>query len=400
MSEPNTENERRRRRKAAPVFLQMSFRPFFLFAGIWASIAVPLWLVVFANLVPFSMGMDPFLWHQHEMLFGFAAAAVTGFILTAIPNWTGRLPVRGGGLLVLVLAWVLGRMAMLASDLVGPIMTAVLDGSLLTLLTFTIGRELVSGKNWRNLPVLALISLFAIANWLVHLELLGVAPTAAMGMRLGLFVLVMLVTLIGGRIVPSFTTNWLNARGATSFPAPMGGFDRLALGATVLVLVSQTLFPDTTASAGLALLAGLLHAVRLARWRTWSILSEPILWIMHIGYAWIAVGLLLLGLSGLSSGIPGSTAVHALATGGFATMIVAVMARASLGHTGRELRASPATVLVFALVTVSALTRTAAPMIDFAYEPTLWISGIAWSVAYALFTIVFWPVLTKPRVGS
>lgn len=406
MSDHEADSEAKRKRRAEiPVFFQLSFRPFFLFTGIWATLVVPIWVLAFTGYMPLSIGpfsiaQDPLLWHQHEMLFGFAAAAVTGFILTAIPNWTGRLPVRGWRLGILAAAWIVGRLAMVSSQQIGPFATATLDVSLLTLLMFTIARELVRGKNWRNLPVLALISLLALANWLVHFESIGVADTAAIGIRLATFVLAVLVALIGGRILPSFTRNWLNAQGATSFPSPMGKFDQIALAAIVLVMATQVLWPDSTAAAAVALVAGILHGVRLTRWKTGSVLSEPIIWVMHLGYAWLVLGLVLIALSGFSDAVPRSAALHAITAGGFATMILAVMTRASLGHTGRPLEAGKGTVMIYVLITIAALVRTAAPFFDQGLEIAIWISGFAWCAGFGLFTVLYWPVLTRPRLTN
>ncbi len=388
----------KRRADEGPILLQYSFRPFFMFAGMWAALAIPLWLATFAGFPIIPDSIDPVIWHQHEMLFGFAAAAITGFILTAIPNWTGRLPVSGWRLGVLVGLWVLGRAAMLLSGFIGPIATAIFDLAFLTLLSSMIGRELVSGKNWRNLPVLALITLFTAGNFMVHSETTGIAELATEGIRLSIFVLAVLVALIGGRIVPSFTRNWLKRKGETSLPAPIDNLDKAALAAIVLVLIFQAIWPDNQVTAAIALLAGVLHAVRLARWKALLVLSEPLMWVLHLGYAWIVVGLFLIGLAGFVENIPESAAFHALTTGGFGTMIVAVMTRASLGHTGRDLTANTGTTVVFILIAVAALSRVVAPFLDDAQMLGLWISGSAWTAAFVLYSIVYWPVFTQPRV--
>jgi uncharacterized protein involved in response to NO len=388
----------KRRAEAGPVILQNSFRPFFLLAGLWATLAVPLWVLTFFGMIPVSDDFDALLWHQHEMLFGFAAAAICGFVLTAIPNWTGRLPVSGGRLLVLVILWVLGRVAMLALPLIGPAIAALLDVAFLTALSVLIGRELVSGKNWRNLPVLALISLFGLGNWLIHFELLGLVDTAAVGFRLSTFVLAILVALIGGRVVPSFTRNWLVQKGAEALPAPMNGLDKVALLALVVLMIAEVFLPDAKATAGLAILAGILIAARLLRWQGWAVRSEPLLWIMHVGYAWLALGLIMTGLAGLSSTVPPSAAIHTLTTGAFSTMILAVMTRASLGHTGRELTAGPGTQAVFIFVTIAALARVIVPFLGDLQVPGIWLSGIAWTVGFGLFTVLYFPVFTQPRV--
>ena len=383
-----------------PAILQHSFRPFFMAAGIWATLAVPFWLMNYAGVLVLPAGFDGPLWHRHEMLFGFAGAAIAGFILTAIPNWTGRLPVSGWRLGVLVLFWLAGRLGFLTAASIGPLAAAVLDLSFLTTLAVMIARELVTGKNWRNLPVLVLISLFALGNWLVHFETIGIAETAESGIRLSTFVLAVLVAVIGGRIVPSFTRNWLARSGVTVLPEPMGRFDTIALAALIIFVVTQVFAPDHPVTSGLAFLAGGLHGFRLVRWKGWAILAEPLMWVLHLGYAWLVVALILIGLAGLTDIVPATAAIHALTAGAFGTMILAVMTRASLGHTGRELTATPGTTAIFVLITIAAILRVGAPFLNDYVAFTIGISGIAWTAAFGLFTVLYFPVFTQPRIQS
>ena len=379
-----------------PVILQQGFRPFFLLAGAWAALGVLLWMGSLAGLPTLPAGMDALAWHKHEMLFGFAAAAIAGFILTAIPNWTGRLPIRGWRLGLLAGLWGLGRLAFLMAEGLGPGVVAALELSFLTVLVAAIARELMAGANWRNLPFLVLIGLFATGDVLVHLERMGMAEAAAAGYRLSIFVLAMLVALIGGRIVPSFTRNWLKARGADALPVPANAFDRAALAALALLAVAEVAAPDNPATASLALAAGLLHAWRLIRWKGHKVLSEPLLWSLHLGYGWLAAALVLVGLAGLGLLGEEGAALHALTVGGFGTMILAVATRASLGHTGRPLTVGAGTAWAYILVSVAAAARIIYPL---AGEIALWVSGAAWSLAFGLFTVLYFPVLAGPRVG-
>ncbi|NQW02361.1 MAG: NnrS family protein [Rhodospirillales bacterium] len=392
--------EVKRKADAGPAFLQHSFRPFFMAAGIWATLAVPFWLLIHAGVLPMPGDFDGALWHQHEMLFGFAGAAIGGFILTAIPNWTGRLPISGWRLAVLAGLWLAGRLGFLGAAALAPVALAVLDLCFLTTLVVVIVREIVSGKNWRNLPVLVLISGFTAGNWLVHFELTGVADTAALGIRLSLYILSVLVAVIGGRIVPSFTRNWLARSGAGLEPAPMGRFDTIALAALLAFVVAGVALPDHQATAFLALLASALHGFRLIRWKGWAIAVEPLLWVLHLGYAWLVVALLLTGLAGLSDLVPATAALHALTVGAFGTMILAVMTRTSLGHTGRPLTASPGTTLIYLLITVASLLRVAAVFLEDQSLMAIWVSGVAWSGAFGLFTVLYFPILTQPRVKA
>ncbi|MBT7510022.1 MAG: NnrS family protein [Rhodospirillaceae bacterium] len=386
-------SEIKRKAEAVPVIFQNSFRPFFLAAGVWATLAVPFWLMSYADILVLPAGIDGHLWHQHEMLFGFASAAIAGFILTAIPNWTGGLPVSGWRLAMLVTLWLAGRGGSLIASDIGPMAAAVLDLSFLTVLVGVIARELISGRNWRNLPVLVLISLFTCGNWLVHFELTGHGATAQIGIRLSIFILSVLVAVIGGRIVPSFTRNWLTRRGAEELPAPMGRFDVFALAALVIFVVFQVATPNYFLTPYLALIAGGLHGFRLVRWKGWAVRAEPLMWALHLGYAWLALALILIGLSGLSDAVPVTAAIHALTVGAFGTMILAVMTRASLGHTGRELAATRGTMAIFILVTTAAIARVAAPFLGNQDLTAFWISGLAWTAAYGLFTVLYYPIL-------
>ena len=392
--------EIKRKAEAGPTILQHSFRPFFMAAGFWATLAVPFWLMNYVGVLVLPASFDGLLWHQHEMLFGFAGAAIAGFILTAIPNWTGRLPVSGWRLGLLVSFWLAGRLGFLAAASIGPIAAAVLDLSFLTTLVVVIARELISGKNWRNLPVLVLISLFAMGNWLVHFEISGIAETAVLGIRLSTFVLAILVAVIGGRIVPSFTRNWLVRSGAVILPEPMSRFDAIALAALAIFVAAQVFVPDHQLTSYLALLAGGLHGYRLVRWRGWAIFAEPLMWVLHLGYAWLVVALILIGLAGLTDIVPATAAIHALTAGAFGTMILAVMTRASLGHTGRELTATPGTTAIFILITIAAILRVGASFLNDQSLSAIWISGIAWTAAYGLFTVLYFPVFTQPRVQA
>ncbi len=380
------------------IILQNSFRPFFMAAGIWATLSVPFWLLSYAGILMMPDNFDILLWHQHEMLYGFAGAAMTGFILTAIPNWTGRLPIRGVYLGLLVSLWFLGRIGFFTTATIGPLTTAVFDLPFLIVLVLAIAREIISGKNWRTLPVVILISVFALGNFLVHLQILNIIETAELGLRLSMFVLSVLVALIGGRIVPSFTRNWLVQINARVLPSQMGAFDKIALTALVIFVIAQVTKPEHQVTALLALLAGLLHGLRLMRWKGWMTFAEPLIWLLHIAYAWLVVALVLIGLSGLTDFVPYTSAIHALTVGAVSTMILAVMTRASLGHTGRVLKATTGTTTVFILITIAAILRVYEPFLNEPSSLVIWISGIAWTAAFVLFSILYFPILTNARI--
>ena len=391
----DTSRDGRGRVLAMPPILQYGFRPFFFLAALHAGFAIPAWLWMYfsgrALPGPFT-GLD---WHAHEMLFGYLTAVMTGFILTAIPNWTGRLPLSGWPLAGLVTFWLTGRVACtLVAD---PLAAMLLDLAFPCLLACAVWREVVAGRNWKNAPVAVLITLFGIANALHHGENLGFVPNG-LGPRLALGVSAVLVALIGGRIVPSFTRNWLVKRRRSALPASFGLIDKIALGGTVSAAVMWIVFPHSTAGA-LLVVAGLLLAARLCRWRGGSTFSEPILFVLHVGYGWLALAFLLLGASRLTVLVPESAAQHALTAGAIGTMTLAVMTRASLGHTGRAIVADRAIVAIYRAVTIGAAARVAAPFTGEWYPQTLTFGGALWSAAFLLFAIRYAPVLWGPRLA-
>jgi uncharacterized protein involved in response to NO len=391
----------RYRPQAGPALLSAGFRPFFLAAALWASFAVPIWLVLFAGLGQIPTAFAPLVWHAHELTFGFGAATVAGFLLTAIPNWTGRLPLQGGPLVLLVSLWAMGRVAVLFSASVGAASAAALDLAFPALFLVVVAREIIAGRNWRNLPALAALALLLLGNLLVHLEPLGVVETAALGNRLGVATLLMLIAFIGGRIVPSFTRNWLaKQRPEAKPPAPFGSADRVALAVTGLALAVWVSAPESAVAPWMEIAAGVALSIRLARWRGAATLHEPLLWILHAGYGWLSLGFLLLGLDGLLPLLPRTTALHALTVGAIGTMTLAVMTRASLGHTGRPLTAGAGTTAIYFFVTLAAVLRLIAPLAGSKYLLTLSLAGTAWSAAFGLFVLLYARPLALPRVAS
>lgn len=370
----------------------VGFRPFFLLAAVWAAVAVPVWVLAFTGAVQVPGAMPPAVWHGHEMVFGFGQAVVAGFLLTAIPNWTGRMPLQGWQLAGLVLLWLLGRIAMLLSASLGPVAAGVLDLAFPLVFLAAVAREILAGRNWHNLPMLLALGVLFAGSLLVHLG----AP--ALGNRLGVATLLMLISLVGGRIVPSFTRNWLaRQQPGTPLPAGFGWPDRAALGLTVLALASWALAPDTAPAPWLALAAGVALAVRLSRWRGAATVREPLLGVLHLGYAWLAAGLVLLALPALIPALPASAAMHALTVGAIGTMTLAVMSRVTLGHSGRALVAGPGTVWAYGLVSLAALLRIGAPLGGVWYAPLVSCAGLAWSAAFALFIVLYGPALLSPR---
>ena len=390
----------RLRPQAGAAVLAYGFRPFFLAAGVTAALALAVWLVDLAGGPTLPSAFPPMVWHGHEMLFGFAVAAIAGFLLTAIPNWTGRLPVQGTPLLVLVLLWLAGRLAVAFSQVIGVWPAAVIDLAFLAAMLFVVAREIVAGNNRRNLPMVAGLGLL-LANALMHAEAAGVAVPEGSGRRLAISVITLLIALIGGRIVPSFTRNWLaKNRPGLPPPAPTNRFDQGALTTTVLALLAWVLLPATLLSAALLAVAAVANAVRLGRWQGWRTVADPLVVVLHVGYAWVPIGLALLAIGQASGGPPEIAALHGLTAGAMGTMTLAVMTRATLGHTGRTLHAGPGTIAVFVLVTVAAVARAVATFMPEAWTPLVWTAGLAWIAAFAGFVAIYGPMLLSPRIDG
>ena len=379
--------------------LSAGFRPFFLATAVWAAFGVPLWLAAYTGGLVLPTRLAPWVWHAHEMIFGFAAASVAGFLLTAIPNWTGRLPLQGPPLAMLVLLWALGRIGVLISAGIGAPAAAVADLCFPLAFLAVIAREILVGKNWRNLPVVGALSLLFTGNALVHLDALGIADTAELGNRIGIATLLMLISLVGGRIIPSFTHNWLaKFRPDVGPPAPQGSFDLAVLIGTAVALAVWAAAPETAATSWVLAAAGIAVALRLSRWRGLRTMREPLLLILHIGYTWLSLGLLLLGLDGVFEIVPPAAVLHALTVGAIGTMTLAVMTRASLGHTGHPLSAGSVTKMVYFLVTMAAVLRVLSPLAGERAEIVLWLAGASWTGAFGLFAIFYGRILVQPRV--
>jgi uncharacterized protein involved in response to NO len=374
--------------------LSYGFRPFFLFGALWAAVAVALWLPMLSGHLVVPSAFTPVEWHIHELIFGYVPAIVAGFLLTAVPNWTGRPPVVGVRLLMLVLAWCAGRIAVLVSLWIGAGVAAAVDLAFLIALAGVVGREIVANGNTHNLKVLVGVALLLAANGLFHLEAAtGIGD--GHGTRLGIAATVILIMLIGGRIIPSFTRNWLAPRGVGRLPAPFDRVDVVIMGASALALASWVVLPHAKVTAILAVVAGASNIARLLRWAGERTGAEPLVLILHIAYAFVPAGFILLALSILRPDIVmPSGALHGWTTGAIGTMTLAVMTRASLGHTGRPLVATRPIQLIYAAVVASALARILAAF-DVLREPMLHLSATAWVAAFLGFVVIYAPLLMR-----
>ncbi len=387
-------------RRSAPAFLAQGFRPFFFAAALWSAAALAVWIAMIATGAAVPSRFEPLAWHVHEMLFGFVMAAVAGFLLTAIPNWTQRLPVSGGPLALLAALWLLGRIACLVSALVPAWLAAAADLSFPAVLVGVVAREIVAGRNWRNLPMVAPVAVLGIANLLMHLEADGVGVPTGLGWRLGLAAVIVLISVVGGRIVPSFTRNWLAKRPDAALPASPGGIDRAALGMLHAGLFGWAFLPSFAPLGAVLLAAAALNLWRLLRWRGGAAVAEPLLLVLHVGYAWLVLGAALLGLAMLDAAVPQGAAIHALTAGAVGTMILAVMTRATRGHTGRSLSADRVTSAIYVLVSLAAIARVAAAFAASWTMPLLILSACLWIAAFGGFALAYGAMLLLPRRGS
>jgi uncharacterized protein involved in response to NO len=383
---------RKARMAAAPPILRGGFRPFFLLAAAWAAFAMLTWLCAFLYGVPLASAFAPLAWHRHEMLFGFVGAAIVGFLLTAIPNWTGRLPIAGPPLAALVGLWLAARVAVWFSAGVGLAVAAAFDVGFYLIVAFVAGREVIAAGN-RNVPVVGIVLLFALVNAWDYAAAAGVAGSEAAPSHAAIALVAVLISLIGGRIIPSFTRNWMAKQGMTQgLPGQPGRFDLATIAVTAAALLGWVAFPGIAWVGALLALAGAAQLVRLARWRGWRTWRDPLVLVLHVGYAWIPLGLLLLGASVAGAPLPVTAAVHALTAGAIATMILAVMTRASLGHTGRQLRAGAATCVMYVCVTLAAALRVLAGLQLVDYRIGIEASGGLWALAFAVFAAAYGPM--------
>ena len=283
--------------------LSYGFRPFFLFGAIWAALAMALWAVMLTGHAVLPTAFDPISWHAHEFLFGYLGAVLAGFLLTAVPNWTGRLPIVGWPLAGLAALWLAGRAVVAVSALFPWQLVLMVDLAFPLTLVAVLAREIIAGRNWKNLPVLGLVLAFAIANALYHIDAArGGYPATGFGLRLGLAVAVMMISLIGGRIVPSFTRNWLAQQQSLTLPTPFGRFDSGVLLLTFVSLLVWVIWPDHVGTAAVCGLAAVAQAWRLSRWSGIHTRSEALVWVLHVGYAFVPLGFLAIALATL----PGS----------------------------------------------------------------------------------------------
>lgn len=379
----------------------MGFDRFFLGAALFAGLVVLIWIALFAGQIPMEFLYPAREWHVHEMLFGYLPALIAGFLLTAMPNWTDRMPLRGVPLLLMFLLWLAGRL-LIVSPWFGPSTVAVIDGAFLVLLAAYVWREIISARSWDRAPIGVLVSFFAGANILFHLSALQGRPTD-FPERLALSVMTLMLTVIGGRLTPTFTREFFINEKLSRLPEVFSRVDGVAIVLVLVGAISWIAQPESQSTGVMLIVSGLASLVRLIRWKGWLTWQEPLVLILHVGYGWVGLFLLVLGGSILGFGLSPANAVHVLTSGAMGTMTLAVMTRASLGHTGRPRRADRLTVAMYLLVNAGALLRIFAPNAE---TPTvlthaiLGLSALGWSGAYLLFAVHYGPYLVRPSLDE
>jgi len=379
--------------------LRLGFRPFFLSGAVFSIVAIVLWLLMYkgaVNLLPLGGG---YWWHIHEMIFGFGCAIIAGFLLTAVQNWTGARGAQGSTLLFLFLLWLAGRGVVLFPDFLGEVLTTIIDLSFLPTVAFILAKPIVAVKQYRNLFFVPLLLLFTFANLEMHLAIYYPDTfTITFAGYAGVILVTFLMSVMAGRVTPMFTANGTKTPKAT----PLPWLDKATNGSLAVAMLSLLLQPvvgfSETFFGVLLIIAGIFQTMRWLRWRPWITLSVPLLWSIHIAIKFIAYGLIVLGVSYLIPEVPTNHIWHLLTVGGMGGLILAMISRVSLGHTGRPLSPPKAMTFAYVFITLAALIRAFGPWA--LPEKTMLfidISGTFWLFAFGIFVITYAPMLMSAR---
>lgn len=374
------------------MFLRDAFRPFYFGGAIFAAIAVPIWIAIWGNGL-FHPSLPGIYWHMHEMVYGFAAAIIIGFLFTAARNWTGLPLPMGAPLAMLFGLWVLGRLGMFF--LYSPA-TAAVDVALLIIVASVLARKFLRVRSWCSMPLVGVLSLLAVSNAAFHAAALGWIDQSPVAIaEMGLMLVVMVEMIVGGRVVPSFT--------ASAIPGVRqhrpAWLQRLAIGLAAAAFAADALGVARDWSGALAISAGLVVAIQAWGWNPLASRARAILWVLHLSYAWIPVGLFLLGLASLGLA-PRSAAVHALSVGSMGGLIIGMMTRTALGHSGRPIHAGRAEVAMYLLVQAAAVIRVTAALAPEAHRAGVIAAGAAWGVAFAMYAGWYARVLWLPKTPT
>ncbi|HVL09025.1 MAG TPA: NnrS family protein [Burkholderiaceae bacterium] len=388
-----------RRPAARHALWALGFRPFYLLGALFSSAGMLLWVLQFlpdtGNIpsIPMAGGMPAMLWHAHEMVFGFTFAIIAGFLLTAVRAWTGQPTPSGWPLAALAALWLAGRVLAAGPF---PVLTAVVVTAFPLAVAWAISGALWRSGNRRNFFFIGLLTALAAATGGFHLALAGHLPISPLdGVHIALDVVLFIIAVIGGRVIPMFTNNGVPGTRATR----RAWVERAALGLLLALLAAHVLALPDSMQATLALAAAAAHAVRLHGWQPWRTLRTPLVWILHAGYAWLVVHLLLRGLAHLHVASP-VLATHALTAGAIGAMTVGMMTRTARGQTGRPLRADRWEVTAYLLILCAALVRVAGGAWPAAYGIAIQVSGLMWIAGFGVYASRYWPVLSRPRLDG
>lgn len=379
--------------------LRKGFRPFFWLAAVFAIAIVPTWLLILGGKLQATSYVDATSWHAHEMVFGFVGAVIAGFLLTAVANWTQRETATGLPLLALAALWLAGRLAMACSAMLPTVVVAVADLMFLPALFIALARPVLAAKNYRNVGVLAIIAAFFGTNLWLHLVALSIssAGSARRPALLGVDLVLLLITIILGRVLPMFTRNATGASSVRSIPL----LDKCAIGSVAALGLADALVPATRVAGAVAVIAGVLSLARASHWGARHSFQQPLLWVLHAGQAWLVVGLVLRGAALLGAPALASPATHALTVGAIGSLTLGMMARVALGHTGRMLAAPKSIAAAFLALNLAALVRVFVPLLAPAwYFAGLVATAALWVTAFAIFVVVYTPILAAPRVDG
>ena len=379
------------------VLFALGFRPFFLLAAIFAVVLMAQWVFTFVGNREFANYYGAIGWHSHEMIFGYAVAVIAGFLLTAVRNWTDIQTAAGSPLVGLTALWLVARLMPFFPDAFPPWLIAVVDIAFLPALAIALSIPLLRSGQRRNLIFIPLLGAFVAADVLVHLELTGYAQNSARaGTFLGLNLIILLIVIMGGRVIPFFTERALSG----VIPKRRPAIEWLSAASATAFVIAELLLPNSMLAGGLAALAAVSNGIRLIGWYTNRFWPVPLLWALHTGYAWVVVGFCLKALGAIGLISPQFT-VHAFSVGGIGVLTLGMMARVSLGHTGRPLTAATPVALAFVLINLAAVLRGILPIIFPQWLSQLVaLSGGLWVAAFALFFVIYAPILTQPRIDG
>ncbi len=376
------------------ILFTYGFRVFFLFGGIAAAVLIPIWVVMLQGVISAPGYLGAVGWHGHELIFGYSAAVIAGFLLTAVANWTGTANIKGAPLALLAAFWLAGRLALLFADALPGPLVALADLLFLPGVALVLLPALLKAGRFANTAFTVLLGLMAVANLIIHLEALGYIDgfaTAALYAALDLVLLIMVM--VGGRITPAFTRNALGTQ-----PVLRPAADKAAVTLVLAVAAADLVAAPNIAIGLLCLAAALANGIRLSGWGGMATLKTPILWILHLAYLWVVVGFALRGIAALTDFLPMATALHALTLGAVGSLTLGMMTRVALGHTGRPLDIRPVIPWTYAAVSAAALIRIIVPSIapGLSVEAN-YVAGLLWTAAFSIFVVVYAPVLLSPR---